>query len=56
MTLPGLLALLIICLIQLYQRVPPYYIAWNSSVVRFPHPGLPLSLWGPLIRSPPTGS
>ncbi|XP_070080803.1 orphan sodium- and chloride-dependent neurotransmitter transporter NTT5-like isoform X12 [Equus caballus] len=32
MTLPGLLALLIICLIQLYQRVPPYYIAWNSSV------------------------
>nr|XP_023505878.1 orphan sodium- and chloride-dependent neurotransmitter transporter NTT5-like isoform X10 [Equus caballus] len=34
MTLPGLLALLIICLIQLYQRVPPYYIAWNSSVTQ----------------------
>ncbi|XP_070414318.1 orphan sodium- and chloride-dependent neurotransmitter transporter NTT5-like isoform X5 [Equus przewalskii] len=41
MTLPGLLALLIICLIQLYQRVPPYYIAWNSSVtqeVKQPYP------------------
>ncbi|XP_046538104.1 orphan sodium- and chloride-dependent neurotransmitter transporter NTT5-like [Equus quagga] len=40
-TLPGLLALLIICLIQLYQRVPPYYIAWNSSVtqeVKQPYP------------------
>ncbi|XP_008567563.1 PREDICTED: orphan sodium- and chloride-dependent neurotransmitter transporter NTT5-like, partial [Galeopterus variegatus] len=30
-TVPGLLALLTICLMQLYQRVTPYYIAWNSN-------------------------
>ncbi|XP_039734634.1 orphan sodium- and chloride-dependent neurotransmitter transporter NTT5-like [Pteropus medius] len=40
-TLPGLLALLTICLIHLYQRTPPHYIAWNSSVsqeVKEPYP------------------
>ncbi|XP_027475912.2 orphan sodium- and chloride-dependent neurotransmitter transporter NTT5-like isoform X3 [Zalophus californianus] len=31
-TLPGLLALTTICLMQLYQTEPPYYIAWNSSM------------------------
>eukprot|EP00069_Balaena_mysticetus_P009734 bmy_06392T0 len=31
-TLPGLLALLTICLMQLYQGAHLYYIAWNSSV------------------------
>lgn len=35
-TLPGLLALTTICIMQLYQTEPPYYIAWNSSMVRFP--------------------
>uniref|UniRef100_A0A8C0T234 Transporter n=1 Tax=Canis lupus familiaris TaxID=9615 RepID=A0A8C0T234_CANLF len=29
-TLPGLLALTTIYFMQLYQMVPPYYIAWNS--------------------------
>ncbi|XP_058135127.1 orphan sodium- and chloride-dependent neurotransmitter transporter NTT5-like [Dasypus novemcinctus] len=32
--LPGLLAVLVISLIQLSQRVPPYYVAWNASAVR----------------------
>ncbi|XP_021536760.1 orphan sodium- and chloride-dependent neurotransmitter transporter NTT5-like [Neomonachus schauinslandi] len=31
-TLPGLLALTTICLMQLYQTEPPHYIAWNSSM------------------------
>ncbi|XP_013974415.2 orphan sodium- and chloride-dependent neurotransmitter transporter NTT5-like isoform X6 [Canis lupus baileyi] len=31
-TLPGLLALTTIYFMQLYQMVPPYYIAWNSSM------------------------
>ncbi|XP_072613005.1 orphan sodium- and chloride-dependent neurotransmitter transporter NTT5-like [Vulpes vulpes] len=31
-TLPGLLALTTIYIMQLYQTVPPYYIAWNSSM------------------------
>ncbi|XP_041590338.1 sodium-dependent neutral amino acid transporter B(0)AT2-like [Vulpes lagopus] len=31
-TLPGLLALTTIYIMQLYQMVPPYYIAWNSSM------------------------
>ncbi|XP_059009403.1 orphan sodium- and chloride-dependent neurotransmitter transporter NTT5-like [Mustela lutreola] len=31
-TLPGLLALTTISLMQLYQTEPPYYIAWNSSM------------------------
>ncbi|XP_034494457.1 orphan sodium- and chloride-dependent neurotransmitter transporter NTT5 isoform X2 [Ailuropoda melanoleuca] len=31
-TLPGLLALTTICIMQLYQTEPPYYIAWNSSM------------------------
>ncbi|XP_077701827.1 orphan sodium- and chloride-dependent neurotransmitter transporter NTT5-like isoform X5 [Canis aureus] len=31
-TLPGLLALTTIYVMQLYQMVPPYYIAWNSSM------------------------
>lgn len=35
-TLPGLLALTTISLMQLYQTEPPYYIAWNSSMVRSP--------------------
>nr|XP_012609929.1 orphan sodium- and chloride-dependent neurotransmitter transporter NTT5-like isoform X1 [Microcebus murinus]XP_012609930.1 orphan sodium- and chloride-dependent neurotransmitter transporter NTT5-like isoform X1 [Microcebus murinus]XP_012609931.1 orphan sodium- and chloride-dependent neurotransmitter transporter NTT5-like isoform X1 [Microcebus murinus] len=30
-TLPGLLALLGLCIAQLYHKVAPYYIAWNSS-------------------------
>ncbi|XP_076987308.1 orphan sodium- and chloride-dependent neurotransmitter transporter NTT5-like isoform X2 [Tamandua tetradactyla] len=30
-TLPGLLAVLILGLTQLHQRVPSYYIAWNTS-------------------------
>ncbi|XP_006160227.1 orphan sodium- and chloride-dependent neurotransmitter transporter NTT5 isoform X2 [Tupaia chinensis] len=30
-TLPGLLGLLAICLVQLYHRGTPYYVAWNSS-------------------------
>lgn len=40
-TLAGLLALFSICLMHFYQRVPPYYIVWNSSVLRLPHPDLP---------------
>ncbi|XP_044903154.1 orphan sodium- and chloride-dependent neurotransmitter transporter NTT5-like isoform X1 [Felis catus] len=31
-TLPGLLALFTICLMQLHRRVPSYYTAWNSSM------------------------
>uniref|UniRef100_H0XMS4 Transporter n=1 Tax=Otolemur garnettii TaxID=30611 RepID=H0XMS4_OTOGA len=31
-TLPGLLVLLIICLMKLHQKVTPFYIAWNSSM------------------------
>ncbi|XP_053464096.1 orphan sodium- and chloride-dependent neurotransmitter transporter NTT5-like [Nycticebus coucang] len=31
-TLPGLLVLLIICIMKLHQKVTPSYIAWNSSV------------------------
>uniref|UniRef100_G3UIS7 Uncharacterized protein n=1 Tax=Loxodonta africana TaxID=9785 RepID=G3UIS7_LOXAF len=31
MTLLVLLALLTICFMQLYQKTPPYYIAWNAS-------------------------
>ena len=41
-TLPGLLALLIICFMQLFQGTHLYYTAWNASGVRLPHPGLPL--------------
>lgn len=39
-TMPGLLVLLAFCLLCLYNRVPPYYFAWNSSIVRA-RPGLP---------------
>ncbi|KAM9226272.1 orphan sodium- and chloride-dependent neurotransmitter transporter NTT5-like [Dugong dugon] len=50
-TLPGLLALLTICFMQLYQKAPPYYIAWNASgsqEVKLPY--LPSSLnWLTLI-------
>ncbi|XP_059523352.1 orphan sodium- and chloride-dependent neurotransmitter transporter NTT5-like [Myotis daubentonii] len=31
-TMPGLLALLSVCLVHLYRKVPPHYIAWNSSI------------------------
>ncbi|KAK1329960.1 hypothetical protein QTO34_010144 [Cnephaeus nilssonii] len=31
-TMPGLLVLLTICLLHLYNKAPPYYIAWNSSI------------------------
>lgn len=51
-TLPGLLTLIVIYLIQLYHKEPPNYIAWNSSSVRLPNPDLPLPLWGPFVRSP----
>lgn len=37
-TPPGLLALLTVCLLQLHQRAPAFYIAWNSSAVRPPAP------------------
>ncbi|XP_015978009.2 orphan sodium- and chloride-dependent neurotransmitter transporter NTT5 isoform X2 [Rousettus aegyptiacus] len=40
-TLPGLLALLTLFLIHLYQRMPPHYVAWNSSMsqeVKEPYP------------------
>ena len=52
MTLPGLLALFTICLMQLHRRVPSYYIAWNSSMVRSPYPGLSPPLRAPFISSP----
>lgn len=51
-TMPGLLVFFTICIIHLYQKVPPYYIAWNSNIVR-PQTCLPLPLWGPTARSPP---
>ncbi|XP_054566627.1 orphan sodium- and chloride-dependent neurotransmitter transporter NTT5-like [Eptesicus fuscus] len=31
-TMPGLLVLLTICLLHLYNKIPPHYIAWNSSM------------------------
>ncbi|EPQ15978.1 Orphan sodium- and chloride-dependent neurotransmitter transporter NTT5 [Myotis brandtii] len=31
-TMPGLLAFLSVCLVHLYRKVPPHYIAWNSSM------------------------
>lgn len=37
-TLPGLLALLTLFLIHLYQRMPSHYVAWNSSMVSRPEP------------------
>ncbi len=54
-TLPGLLALLALCLVQFYQSIHLYYIAWDSSAVRLPHPGLQPPPWGPLVRTPLPG-
>ena len=55
-TLLGLLLLLTMCLMSLYRSPPPHYIAWNSTLVKLPHPALPPPLWGPSVRSPaPTG-
>lgn len=59
-TMPGLLVLLAICFIHLYKKVPPYYIAWNSSTVRPPPrpPAPTLSPYHPgdhLTNSQPRG-
>lgn len=48
-TLPGLLALLTLFLIHLYQRMPPHYVAWNSSMVSRPEPA-PTSTLGTLCQ------
>ncbi|XP_044903157.1 orphan sodium- and chloride-dependent neurotransmitter transporter NTT5-like isoform X3 [Felis catus] len=46
-TLPGLLALFTICLMQLHRRVPSYYTAWNSSMCKW--------LLQPDLKSPGKG-
>uniref|UniRef100_A0A8C0XST5 Transporter n=1 Tax=Castor canadensis TaxID=51338 RepID=A0A8C0XST5_CASCN len=51
-TPPGLLALLSFIFMHLYRKGAPYYISWNSSVVRQPPPCHPSTPGIPSLSSP----